>query len=227
MKFETHIDSNALAVWLSEHVAKCLGEAIAKNGRASIAVSGGGTPKLFFVELSKQDIDWQKITITLVDERWVDGTSDRSNAKLVNDLLLQNHASKAQFLPLFNAGINASQINEIADKYKKLLPFDVVILGMGGDGHTASFFPGGNTLSAATDPNAKNILINLEAEGAGEPRVTFTLPPLVNAVETILHIEGAGKKQVFDEANSNGDADALPIRHVLNNCPDLRVVWAA
>lgn len=226
MKFETHIDSNALAVWLSEHVAKSLGDAVTKNGHASIAVSGGGTPKLFFAELSKQDIDWQKITITLVDERWVDGNSERSNAKLVHDLLIQNHASNANFLPLFNADINASQINDIADKYKALLPFDVVILGMGGDGHTASFFPGGNTLRDATNPNTADILIDLEAEGAGEPRVTFTLPPLINAGETILHIEGAGKKQVFDEANNKGDADALPIRHVLNNCRDLRVVWA-
>ena len=66
----------------------------------------------------------------------------------------------------------------------------------------------------------------MEAKGAGEPRVTFTLPSLISASEIILHIEGAGKKQVFDEANNKGDADALPIRHVLNSCPDLRIVWA-
>lgn len=226
MKFKTHIDSKALAEWLGEHVAKLLSDAVVQNGSASIAVSGGGTPKLFFTELSKQDIDWQNVTITLVDERWVDATSDRSNAKLVNDLLLQNYAANAKFLPLFNADIKASQINDIADKYKALLPFDVVILGMGGDGHTASFFPDGNKLSDATDLNATNILIDMEAEGAGEPRVTFTLPPLINAGETILHIEGARKKQVFDEAKNKGDANALPIRHVLNNCPDLRIVWA-
>lgn len=226
MKFETHKDGITLAKWLAGHVAKLLAKSIAKNGSASIAVSGGGTPKLFFSELSAQNIDWQNVTITLVDERWVEGTSDRSNAKLVHDLLLKDRAASATFLPLFNADIKASEINAIDEKYKSLLPFDVVILGMGGDGHTASFFPGGNKLSEATDLKAKNLLIDMEADGAGEPRVTFTLPPLINAGETILHIEGAGKKQVFDEANNKGDADALPIRHVLYNCPDLRVVWA-
>lgn len=226
MEFETHKDRIGLAKWLAEHVASLLEEGIAKNGSASIAVSGGGTPKLFFIELSKQTIEWDKVTITLVDERWVEGTSERSNAKLVNDLLLKDQAENATFLPLFNADIKASEINVIDEKYRSLLPFDVVILGMGGDGHTASFFPGGNKLSEATDLDVKNILIDMEAKGAGEPRVTFTLPSLISASEIILHIEGAGKKQVFDEANNKGDADALPIRHVLNSCPDLRIVWA-
>lgn len=226
MVFDTHKDSAALAVWLAKHVAKLLSDAVQKTGSASIAVSGGGTPKLFFAELSRQEIDWQNVTITLVDERWVEGTSDRSNAKLVNDLLLQNNATQATFLPLFNADIKASQIDTIDGKYKSLLPFDVVILGMGGDGHTASFFPGGNKLSAATDLKSEKILIDMEAEGAGEPRVTFTLPPLIKTGETILHIEGAGKKQVLEEASIQGDDDALPIRHVLKNCPDLRIVWA-
>lgn len=226
MVFETHKDNTALATWLAQHVGKLLATGIAKTGNASIAVSGGGTPKKFFIELSKQEIEWKNVTITLVDERWVEGTSPRSNAKLVKDLLLQNFAAAATFLPLFNRDIKASQINTIDQKYKSLLPFDAVILGMGGDGHTASFFPGGNKLSAATDLKSKDILIDMEAEGAGEPRVTFTLPPLINAGEIILHIEGAGKKQVFDEAKNEGDANALPIRHVLNNCHDLRVVWA-
>lgn len=226
MIFETHNNSNELAQWLAEHVAKLLTDSILKKGNATLAVSGGGTPKQFFVDLSQQEIDWENVIITLVDERWVDGSSDRSNAKMVGDLLLQNSAASARFLPLFNKNINASKIGSIADKYKALLPFDVVILGMGADGHTASFFPGGSKLSEATDPNSDAILISMEAEGAGEPRVTFTLPSLVNAGEIILHIEGEVKKQVLDSALIKGDPDELPIRHVLNACPDLKIVWA-
>ncbi|MFK7902958.1 MAG: 6-phosphogluconolactonase [Nitratireductor sp.] len=227
MNIEVHNDRDELARWLADHIAELLSDAIAKNGVASLAVSGGGTPKLLFVELSKHKIAWDKVTLTLVDERWVNADSDRSNAKLVYDLFKQNEASELNFLPLFHDDIDANAIETKRGLYEAITPFDVVILGMGTDGHTASFFPGGTTLAVAVDTQTKSLLIDIEAEGAGEPRVTFTLPPLVGAGETILHIEGQEKHDVLMQASKLSNADEMPIKHILNALPDLRVVWAA
>lgn len=226
MNMQKHNDKLELANWLANHVAQKLKAAIEKTGKASLAVSGGSTPVRFFAALSKQSLNWNSVYITLVDERWVPDNHERSNAKMVKELLLVDNASKANFLPLFQEGKNTSQIQEIEKEYASLLPFDVVILGMGGDGHTASFFPNGTKLSQATDPNTENLLIDIEAEGAGEPRVTFTLPALCSAAELILHIEGDEKKAVLEEAQKAGDANLLPIRHILRSNADLSIVWA-
>src|SRR5690606_4378973 len=127
--------------------------AIAERGVAAIAVSGGSTPGKFFSALGKtKDIEWDKVIVTLVDERWVDETSNRSNALLVNEKMLQGPAAIARFFPLYSGG-NEPDATGIA-KTNALLadlpkPFAAVILGMGNDGHTASFFPGGDTLDEA------------------------------------------------------------------------------
>lgn len=226
MNIEAHENRKELAVWLSNYIAEKLQAAIDSNGSASIAVSGGSTPKLLFAELAKQIIDWPNVTITLVDERWVPDTNERSNAKLVKQNLLVDHASSAKFMPLFDDTIKIDKVESNDSLFKKLLPFDVVILGMGNDGHTASFFPGGSKLREATDPATDKVLIDMEAEGAGEPRVTFTLPVLTSAKHLILHIEGEDKKQVLFEATNAGDLNELPIRHVLKARKDLKVVWA-
>ena len=82
---------------LATSVADILIKAIAEKGQASIAVSGGSTPKGFFTALSNKDLAWDKVTITLADERWVNFESDASNTRLVHENLLQNKAAKANF----------------------------------------------------------------------------------------------------------------------------------
>src|SRR5687768_16471895 len=142
-----------LALALAEAVAGNLQNGIESHGRAALAVSGGTTPARFFVTLGKRkDVDWEKVMVTLVDERWVPETSDRSNAGLVNMKMLQGPAAVAQFIPLYSGG-DAPDAAAIARTKAQLaaLPdrFDDAVLGMGNDGHTASFFPGGDTLNAA------------------------------------------------------------------------------
>lgn len=207
---------SALADALAQAVADQLRAGIESNGISSLAVSGGSTPKLFFERLAKQNLDWQKVIITLVDERWVDASSDRSNAKLVQDLLLQNHAAKAQFVPLWSGG-DAPDHDAIArtNIAMRLLPspFDAVILGMGNDGHTASFFPGGDTLHEAL--TATGPALAIRAPGAGEPRVTLTLPALLKTRALYLHIEGSDKSAVLEHALAEGSIDDMPVRAVL------------
>jgi 6-phosphogluconolactonase len=205
----------ALANCLATDVGRALSAAISKRGTAVLAVSGGATPTLFFEHLSQVDISWTKVTITLVDERAVPETSERSNARLVRSILLQNHCRQARFQPLFESEAQAEQIPS----------FDAVVLGMGRDGHTASFFPGSNNLAEAVDPQTARQLLTMEAPGAGEKRITFTLPRLLQAKFLALHIEGADKWRVLQEAEAGKDKMLMPIRAVLEKRPSLDLYW--
>lgn len=221
-------DKLSLADQLARDVASKLDAAIKARGKATVAVSGGGTPKMMFAVLAEQEIDWSKVTITLVDERWVDTDSDRSNARLVGDHLLHHEAHTATFLPLFDRAHKGDVDAALADVGARVdalgLPFDVVILGMGPDGHTASFFPGGDNLAAATDPDGTQTVISMRAGGAGEPRITLTLPKVLDTRTLILHIEGNDKKDVLAKAEAGED---LPIRTVLTqNKVPVDVYWA-
>lgn len=203
-----------LAAALSLKVARVLSRAITQSGDATLAVSGGSTPKLFFNHLSRQQISWKKVTVTLVDERQVPEDSPRSNARLVRDALIQNEARVARFVPLFR--------NPAAEK---LSDFTVAILGMGDDGHTASFFPGGDTLAEAVNPKTDKSLTEISAPGSGEPRITFTLPRLLASKFLALHIEGAGKQTVLEKALSGDNITEMPIRAVLQTTKPLAVYW--
>lgn len=209
-------DADSLARALAGQVAADLKAGIALRGAATLAVSGGSTPKKFFAALSRETLDWAKVTITLVDERWVDSSSDRSNAKLVSDLLLQNEAKAAAFISLWSGG-DVPTPEAVAKTNANLavlkLPFDAVILGMGNDGHTASFFPGGDTLHEALTNAGPALALN--AQGAGEPRITLTLPFLLNSKAIYLHIEGPEKAATLDKAIAVGPIEDMPIRAVI------------
>jgi 6-phosphogluconolactonase len=207
-------DRESLAKQLANDVVEALRQAIAAKGSAIIAVSGGSTPKLFFEELSGLDVDWAHVTVTLIDERQVPETSERSNARLVRQHLLNNQAVCASFVPLYGNPAAAS-----------LPPFDVAVLGMGADGHTASFFPNGDRLSEALDIKAAKRLIAIEAPGAGEPRLTFTLPALLEARLLCLHIEGEDKRRVLKEALKDCPVEAMPIRAVLRAEKPVSLYW--
>jgi 6-phosphogluconolactonase len=208
-------NSAALAEGLAVDVAGWLISALADRGHAVLAVSGGSTPKPFFLALSQMKLDWVNVQVTLVDERQVNEASPRSNAKLVKETLMRNEAAAAQFVPLYQ-NHNASNLSR----------FDVVILGMGNDGHTASFFPGGDHLSAALDVSQHHAIIEMNAAGAGEPRLTFTLPRLLAARHLCLHIQGDDKMAVLDKALAGDDQNEMPVRAVLRSAKPLTLYWS-
>ena len=231
MAATVHNFANAaeLARNLADKVAASLSAAITTKGTAVIAVSGGSTPKAFFQELSTRDIDWPKVTITLVDERFVPADNPRSNHLLVAGNLLQNNAKAATFQPLYQAAASVEDAAKLSTSATASIgnPFDVVILGMGGDGHTASFFPGGNNLAVALDPKTPRGVITMDAEGAGEPRLTFTFSSLQDAALLVLHIEGESKKDVLAKAEGAGDEADMPIRAILRRAASpLDIYWA-
>jgi len=200
----TFATRDELAKSLATAVAADLAAGIAALGTASLAVSGGSTPAKFFAALSEADIAWDKVVVTLVDERWVDESSDRSNGRLVRANLLRGKAAAARVAPPHQV--------------------DVVILGMGNDGHTASFFPGGDNLGAAL--NEEGPVVTMRAPGAGEPRVTLTLRRLLAARALYLHIEGEEKVRTLDTALGEGPVDAMPVRAVLRQTgTPLTIYW--
>ena len=221
----TFEDKEQLAAALAETVASNLKAGIAARGVASMAVSGGGTPGRFFQVLSQRaDLPWDKVTVTLVDERWVDDASDRSNAKLVKANLLQGPAAIAKFVPLYTGGTDPDVAKSSAAQTAVPQPLDVALLGMGNDGHTASFFPGGDNLTEAL--TAGGPVVAIRAPGAGEPRVTLTLKRLLAAKALYLHIEGEEKVETLRKAEAEGPIEAMPVRAILRETQTpLTIFW--
>lgn len=216
-----------LARALADRVASRLSDAIARRGSALLAVSGGSTPALFFHELSARDIDWKKVTVTLIDERFVDPDSPRSNAGLVMRNLLTDRAEAAKFVPLYRATATVEDAAQAAQKDLRALPLplDVAVLGMGADGHTASFFPDAKNLVDLIDPAGSSLLLPVHAESGIEPRLTLTLPVIAAAGLLVLHIEGWEKQQVLERA-LDGDRK-LPIGAVLRSASSpVQIYWA-
>ncbi|MBZ9722294.1 6-phosphogluconolactonase [Mesorhizobium sp. BR1-1-3] len=216
-----------LAAALAGHVAGRLTKAIAERGTGLLAVSGGTTPAKFFAALSAIPIAWDKVIVTLVDERFVPASSPRSNAGLVAANLLQNAAKAARFVPLYHEATSIEDAASSDDAALRSLPWplDVVVLGMGPDGHTASFFPDAADLATLLDPSSDRIVLPVHAASAGEPRLTLSLARIVEAGFIALHIEGEDKRIAFDGAVAPGPRK--PIRAVLDAAQKpVEVFWA-
>ena len=210
-------NSQLLIEDLTAHIVKELQQAINNKGHASIAVSGGKTPIPLFKLLSQQDLDWHNVFITLVDDRWVDDTDDASNEKLVLTYLLQNKAKLANFVGLKNSCDNPFDGAEITDKIlnKIPMPFDVLILGMGEDGHTASLFPGAANLMAGLDMKSGRKVVGMTPLTAPLDRITLTLPTILDSQNIYLHLVGESKMQVLEQAEKGDDINQMPIRAIL------------
>ncbi|MCX8501271.1 MAG: 6-phosphogluconolactonase [Alphaproteobacteria bacterium] len=206
---EVHIrDPAERAQALSDFVSEKLIAELKHNPKASLALSGGKTPARFFRSLSEAELPWDRVTIVLVDERWVPENSDRSNARTIRENLLQGPAAAARFFPLYDPQSPCPEraILGLTERFLATVPqpFCCSVLGLGLDGHTASWFPDGDHLEDALHPNQQSIILPMNADSAGEPRITFTLPPIASSRALALLIEGADKRQVYEESKILG-----------------------
>ncbi|HTV68057.1 MAG TPA: 6-phosphogluconolactonase [Rhizobiaceae bacterium] len=216
-----------LAEALAARIADLLSQAIASKGEALLAISGGATPGNFFRALSTKPLDWKHMTVTLVDERFVPPSSDRSNEHLVRSMLLKNEAAAARFVGLYRdeATVEDAAVAVAGDLATLTWPLDAVVLGMGGDGHTASFFPDADDLETLLAPSNPALVMSVHAKTAGEPRLTLPLARLIEAPFIALHIEGAEKKRVLDAALD--PSSALPISAVFRAArAPIQIFWA-
>jgi 6-phosphogluconolactonase len=213
---------------LSQSILAQLQKAIETKGKASLLVSGGSTPKPLFEKLKQVPLDWEKVTVGLCDERWVPSSHADSNEQFVKELLLQEKASKANFVGMYKVGMDADEAEEVcSQEMRKLQPFDVVILGMGTDAHTASLFPENEKLEEAFELKNQNLCISIEPKTAPHMRMSLTLSAILSAEHLYLHFEGKEKLSVYEKAISGADRHTMPIRSVLNqDIKDIEVYYA-
>ncbi len=181
-------------------------DAINKSGTASLVVSGGSSPIKIFKDLSKIELPWSKVQITLVDDRLVEPQSENSNQRLLSEHFLKNKAKKSKFFPL----------SEDLISYKKFkIPFDVTILGMGEDGHFASLFPNmiGDKEGYSIDANHK--IFKTSPQGNPFlPRITMNLSLIMSSELIILLVKGKAKQNILELAKND---ETYPIHHLLKN----------
>ncbi|MET0774868.1 MAG: 6-phosphogluconolactonase [Pseudomonas mandelii] len=213
-----------LADGLALNVAKQLSDAIDARGTATLVVSGGRSPVAFLQNLAKQKLDWSKVVVTLADERWVPVEHADSNAGLLKRYLLQGPAAKAQFLSLYSATANLELAAEQADRLlAELPPIDVLILGMGDDGHTASLFPNSPNLIDALKVDGTRRCYPMLAPTVPHQRLTMSRALLASAKTTVLSISGQSKLTTLSAALAGDDVAAMPIRAFLQ--PTLEIYW--
>jgi 6-phosphogluconolactonase len=199
-RFDTHADAS---VALADEVAAALREAVGLRGEASLAVPGGTTPGEFLDALRARPLAWSCVTVLLTDERWVAPDHSRSNTALV-DRTLGARGRPYRWYPLWREGVSPREAVALleADAGVVPLPLDVVVLGMGDDGHVASLFPGDETGFA--DPDSRFVAVR----GPGdEPRVSLSAAVLEQAREVYVLLRGAAKLDVLQRALGGG----LPI----------------
>ncbi|MEX2474188.1 6-phosphogluconolactonase [Marinobacter sp.] len=220
-------NADQVALELADAVAGVLRTRISEVGCATLVVSGGSTPLPFFEAVSGKNLDWSCVTVLLADERWVDENDPASNTRLVKSTLLQHYAADAHFLSLKQPGDTpalglAAAEAELAGLAR---PLDVLIVGMGSDGHTASLFPDAPELPAAMDPHCPEVVSAMTPPSQPHQRITLTWPVLCDARFTALHIKGVDKLDTLQQAlHSPDDVLAMPVRGFLK--PGLQVFWS-
>ncbi|MGE4532956.1 6-phosphogluconolactonase [Halomonas sp.] len=213
-----------LAAQLAEAVAEALRADLARHDQALLVLSGGSTPVPFFAALADCELPWARVQVTLADERWVAEDAADSNARLVREHLLKGPAAAATFVPLTTADPTPEQgAAAVAERLEALAwPASAVILGMGGDGHTASLFPDSRELALALTTEAAAVAVRTPSQP--QPRITLSAERLHQARRHFLHITGGDKRAVLARALAGDDVRKLPIRAFLA-CP-LATYWA-
>lgn len=229
-------DAQQQAIDLAGAIAERLRQAVRQRGQALLAVSGGKSPLALFAALREQDLDWERVTVLLADERCVPQDHPDSNGALVRGQLLQGKAAGARWQPFFEqlpAGDSAGWSDDALDALAAAAnghlnalpwPLDALVLGMGEDAHTASLFPAAPGLALALA--SAGPLAWVRPATAPHARLTLTLPTLLAAGAIFLPLAGARKRAVFEQACAQASA-AAPISLVLHRAPRPVQVWLA
>jgi 6-phosphogluconolactonase len=222
---EVYPDAEHAAVAAAEAIADWLAAGLAENDRASFVGTGGSSPGPVYDLLATLPLPWDQISVTLSDERWVPPTSPDSNERQLRERLLVGEAAAATLVPLWSDAPTAEDAAEAAEEaLADLFPADVVLLGMGDDGHIASLFPGNPGLEEGLDPLGGSLVI---AVPTGDPapsleRISLTLYALKQAFLTLVLIRGETKRRIIE------DRDDLPIHALFRAAGPMpvRVIWS-
>ncbi len=227
--FIDYNDARQQAESLAQKIAKQINGQISslmpQKQQINIAVAGGTTPKLFFQSLLTQNINWQNISLTPTDERFVAADDSRSNSLMLRNAFAEN-SDAYNSIVAWHSKQPAKNIDDTAtalsQRMKTMLPLDICVLGMGADMHIASLFPNGDNLANALDSSSQAIIMPMNAPTLSEPRLTFTANILTQAKYLHLLIKGADKKQAFINAQTIESALDAPVKIICNH-PNLMI----
>lgn len=224
-------DKAALVEAATIHLSSVLEGALTARGRASAMLSGGSSPKPIYEALAKTPLAWDGVGISLVDERWVPSGAVGSNADFIQNCFAGTEAEKAFFVPLYNGDASPEAGLVAAEQALALIaqPFDLCVLGMGMDGHTASWFPYSGGLVSALDSENIATLAAIDATGcevAGDhtDRITLTFSAVAASENIILLLPSAEKLSVF-KAAAKKDLFEAPVKS-LHGLGDRLTVYA-
>jgi 6-phosphogluconolactonase len=206
-------------------IANALSDTLARQARATLLLSGGTTPAPVYERLANADLDWSRVDVGLVDERWLPADDANANTRLLREHLLRERAAAARFGPF--AGESPAEAARNANLHARRA--DIVVLGMGGDGHTASLFPGMRGLDAALADPSPYVAVDAggcPGAGAWPRRISLTPAGLAPAATRLLLVRGEAKRELLQRALAGDDARELPIR-IAFTTPGarLRVHW--
>lgn len=222
-------NADALESQVARDIASQLVRAIAARGEAGLFVSGGHSPIGLFEQLRKQALDWSRVSIGLVDERWVEPTESGSNERMVREALLRDGAAAARFSGLKNTAPSPELGAATAWNASAYIPrpVDLTVLGMGDDGHTASLFPGSPNLMSALDVEAPEGYIGMWSPTAPHARLSLNLRALLDSRRILIFLLGEAKLQTYTAACGRGAVEEMPLRAVLRQeRVPVEVVWA-
>ena len=224
-KFSHHEDEQVMINSLKTSLYNIAEDAIYSTGTCRIAVAGGNTPKLLYKELSKLTLDWQNIELYQVDERFTDINSIDSNQKMLREQFLEAIDKGAEFFPI---NIKAT-IEETVTAYNTEISlldsplFDLVILGVGTDGHFASIFPNADYLKGDTE----FVIHTTTNVHAIHDRISLSISSILNSKNIYAYITGEEKYSIIEETfYGQQKAAAYPVK-VLFAHPDVVFFYCA
>jgi len=209
------------------HIGDHLAAALRLRGRASFVATGGRSPGPTYDRLTHAALDWTRVVVTLSDERFVPPDDEASNARLVNERLRTGPAARSIFVPLWSDAASPEAAAMAAEPaVRALVPFDMVLLGMGEDGHVASLIPASPVLEAGMDLDSERMLLGVP-EGVGSPpvaRITLTLAALLNARAILITVSGDSKREILRAAGAGAD---YPVGALLRQTKvPVRIIWS-
>lgn len=221
MQRHTFPDIESLSRSFAQYAETALHNTLNRKPHATLALPGGNTPRHYLPALAKCALPWDRITVTLSDERWVDVDDEQSNERLVKQHLMNRLPAHARFAGLKTRHGNPfAAIGEIHQRLDGLpLPLSLTVLGLGEDGHIASLFPGMNPDSLST-----HHCIAVAPPIAPSPRISLSLAMLANSERIVLVVTGKNKRRLLDQLSEQPDPK-LPIVWLLQRTQTTIVVF--
>ncbi|TAL65130.1 MAG: 6-phosphogluconolactonase [Legionella sp.] len=227
MQWHNYTNEDDLNSHCAKHLVELLHAAVNQRGEAFAIISGGKTPLGLFQQLAKTPFAWNKVTFCLADERCVPLKDSARNENLVREHLLQAHAKTAKLISLYDENLSVlANLEHLEPQIAQLPEFDLVLLGMGEDGHTASLFPCAEELIQGLAEDAPAVLL-VNPKSAPYQRISLSKARLLRSRHLFLHLLGAKKQSILHQAIALNDPLRMPICAFLNqHTQPLQVMYA-